>query len=97
MEFFAVCDSAAFGCIHVIKKSGLKVPHDVAVVGFTNEPMAEIIEPSLTSIAQPVNRIGQTAAKNVYSHDRRRGGLRARNTRFENGADHKGFHQEIIY
>jgi DNA-binding LacI/PurR family transcriptional regulator len=60
---FAICDSAAFGCIHVIKKSGLKVPHDVAVVGFTNEPMAEIIEPSLTSIAQPVNRIGQTAAK----------------------------------
>ncbi len=60
---FAVSDTAAFGAIHVIKKSGLKVPDDIAVAGFTNEPMAQIIEPSLTTVAQPVYRIGQTAAR----------------------------------
>ncbi len=60
---FAVCDTAAFGAIHVIKKAGLKVPDDIAVAGFTNEPMANIIEPALTTVSQPIYRIGQTAAK----------------------------------
>lgn len=60
---FAVCDTAAFGAIHVIKKAGLRVPDDIAVAGFTNEPMAQIIEPSLTTVSQPIYRIGQTAAK----------------------------------
>ncbi len=60
---FAVCDTAAFGAIHVIKKAGLNVPNDIAVAGFTNEPMAQIIEPALTTVSQPIYRIGQTAAK----------------------------------
>lgn len=60
---FAVCDTAAFGAIHVIKKSGLQVPDDIAVAGFTNEPMAQIIEPALTTVSQPIFRIGQTAAR----------------------------------
>jgi DNA-binding LacI/PurR family transcriptional regulator len=60
---FAVCDTAAFGAMHIIKKSGLRIPDDISVVGFTNEPMAEIVEPSLTTVSQPIYRIGQTAAK----------------------------------
>lgn len=60
---FAVCDTAAFGAIHVIKRAGLNIPDDIAVAGFTNEPMAQIIEPSLTTVSQPIYRIGQTAAR----------------------------------
>lgn len=39
------------------------MPDDIAAAGLTNEPMAQIIEPALTIISQPVYRIGQTAAK----------------------------------
>ncbi len=60
---FVVCDTAAYGAMHVFKNNGLKIPDDIAVVGFTNEPMSEIFEPSLTTIAQPIYKIGQTAAK----------------------------------
>ncbi len=60
---FVVCDTAAYGAMHIFKKNGLTIPKDIAVVGFTNEPMSEIFEPSLTTIAQPINKIGQTAAK----------------------------------
>lgn len=60
---FAVCDTVAFGAIHEIKKQGIRIPNDIAIVGFTNEPMAPIIEPSLTTVSQPIYRIGQTAAR----------------------------------
>ena len=60
---FVVCDTAAYGAMHVFKKEGYKIPQDIAVVGFTNEPMSELFEPSLTTVAQPINKIGQTAAK----------------------------------
>ncbi len=60
---FAVCDSAAFGAMQVIKSRGLSIPGDVALVGFTNEPVAAIVEPPLTTVAQPVFEIGQTAAE----------------------------------
>lgn len=60
---FAICDTAAFGAMHVIKKAGLKIPDDIAVAGFTGEPMAEIVEPALTTIVQPIYKIGQASAK----------------------------------
>lgn len=60
---FAVCDTAAFGAMHMIKKRGIRIPDDIAIAGFTNEPMAQIIEPGLTTVSQPIFRIGQTAAR----------------------------------
>jgi DNA-binding LacI/PurR family transcriptional regulator len=60
---FVVCDTAAYGAMHVFKQEGYRIPQDIAVVGFTNEPMSELFEPSLTTVAQPINKIGQAAAK----------------------------------
>lgn len=60
---FAVCDAAAFGAMRVIKEAGLKIPEDIAIVGFTNEPLAELVDPPLTTIAQPTYDIGRTAAR----------------------------------
>ena len=60
---FVVCDAAAFGAMKMIKEMGLKIPQDVGVAGFTNEPLAELIEPSLTTVSQPTYEIGQMAAK----------------------------------
>lgn len=64
---FCVCDAAAFGAIKVIKKKGMRIPSDISVAGFTNEPMCEIIEPSLTSVKQPIYEIGESASRLLFA------------------------------
>ena len=59
---FAVNDMTAIGAMKELKKNGLKIPGDVALVGFTESQIAQLIEPPLTSVAQPTNEIGRTAA-----------------------------------
>ena len=58
---FAQNDEMAIGVIKAIKESNLKVPEDIAVVGFDDIKMASICEPSLTTISQPTFKIGQRA------------------------------------
>jgi len=49
---FAESDEMAYGALRSIKRMGLSVPQDVAVIGFDDQPMAEILD--LTTIRQPV-------------------------------------------
>ncbi|MBM7587333.1 LacI family repressor for deo operon, udp, cdd, tsx, nupC, and nupG [Bacillus pakistanensis] len=58
---FAANDEMAIGAIKAIKKHRLSVPEDIAVVGFDDIEMASIIEPELTTVAQPTFEIGSTA------------------------------------
>jgi len=58
---FAITDTAAIGAIQTLKKFNVKIPEDIAVVGFSNNANSTIIEPQLTTIDQPGNRIGKTA------------------------------------
>lgn len=60
---FAINDPTAIEAIQVIKKRGLRIPQDIAVIGFSNDQLSSLIEPSLTTIAQPVQLIGETAAE----------------------------------
>lgn len=60
---FAVNDPAAIGAMKMLKKYGFKIPEDVALVGFTESKLAPLIDPPLTSVAQPTKEIGRTAAK----------------------------------
>jgi len=60
---FAITDSAAIGVIKALKKLNIKIPEDVAVVGFSNSIHSTIIEPQLTTVDQPGQRIGSTAMK----------------------------------
>jgi LacI family transcriptional regulator len=59
---FAVNDPAAIGAMKMLKKYGFKIPEDVALVGFTESKLAPLIDPPLTSVAQPTKEIGRTAA-----------------------------------
>ncbi len=59
---FATNDPTALGAMKVLKKYGFKIPDDIGVVGFSNSKMAEIVEPSLTSVEQPTYEMGKTAA-----------------------------------
>lgn len=60
---FAVNDPAAIQCIQAIKKAGLRIPEDVAVVGFSNDYGSALIEPALTTVSQPVKEIGKVATQ----------------------------------
>ncbi len=62
--FFAVNDNAAAGSMVILKKLGYKIPKDVAVVGFTDDPsICTIIDPPLSSIHQPAYEIGLESAR----------------------------------
>jgi len=60
---FAVNDPAAIGTYDVIKSRGLKIPDDISVVGFSNNPTSALVQPSLTTIAQPSFEIGRRAVE----------------------------------
>lgn len=60
---FCANDTSAISAIQTIKKSGLRVPENIAVVGFSNTPQSLIIEPSLTTIDDHAFEMGQAAAR----------------------------------
>jgi LacI family transcriptional regulator len=60
---FASTDPAAIGAMRVIKKAGLRIPQDIAVVGFSESRMAEVVDPPLTSVSQPTFEMGKAAAE----------------------------------
>ncbi|HNV31042.1 MAG TPA: substrate-binding domain-containing protein, partial [Cyclobacteriaceae bacterium] len=60
---FANNDPMAMGSMMAIKEKGLKIPEDVAIVGFSNWFFGELMEPSLTTVDQPGFEMGQEAAR----------------------------------
>ncbi|MBO9684302.1 MAG: LacI family DNA-binding transcriptional regulator [Flavisolibacter sp.] len=64
---FAYNSFLAFESMLIVKDKGLKIPDDIAFVGFANEPMISYIEPSLTTVLQPAYRMGQEAVKLFFN------------------------------
>jgi len=60
---FAASDFSALGAMIYLKENGYKIPEDVALVGFANEPFTGLLEPGLTSVDQHSNEIGIEVAK----------------------------------
>ena len=60
---FAASDRMAAGALNEIRASGLRVPEDVALVGFDDIPLAAEMDPPLTTIRQPVRRMAETAVE----------------------------------
>jgi DNA-binding LacI/PurR family transcriptional regulator len=56
--FFAVSDVFAVGALHASRKLGLRVPEDIAVIGFDNVEVSSMTDPAITTIAQPSAQIG---------------------------------------
>jgi LacI family transcriptional regulator len=55
----------AFGVLEAAEDCGLSVPKDVAVVGFDDIPQSSITRPALTTVRQPMYKMGQTAVEMV--------------------------------
>ncbi|MEJ5963203.1 LacI family DNA-binding transcriptional regulator [Pedobacter immunditicola] len=61
--FFSVNDRGAIEIIKLLEERGLKVPEQIGVAGFGNEPMSSYIFPSLTTIVQHPFNLGELAAE----------------------------------
>ncbi len=57
----AMNDTLAFAAIEVIKSHGLRVPNDVALIGYTDEQHANYIEPKLSAVSHQTYEMGETA------------------------------------
>ena len=64
---FAAGDTMAIGAIKALKKNGLRVPEDCAVVGFDDIELSTFWDPPLTTIRQPKVQIGQCAFRKLLS------------------------------
>jgi LacI family transcriptional regulator len=60
---FAANDVSAFGVMDAIRTAGLRVPHDISVIGFDDIPDARWTHPPLTTVHQPMREMGQRAAR----------------------------------
>ena len=62
---FAFNDVSAIGAVRALRESGLRVPEDVSVVGFDDVQSAAFQNPALTTVRQPLRRMGMLAAEQV--------------------------------
>lgn len=63
---FGINDDMAIGAIEAIKEKGLKIPEDIAVFGFSNSKRSRYMTPSVSTINQFPEKIGETAAELLF-------------------------------
>ncbi|TWI55902.1 LacI family DNA-binding transcriptional regulator [Halalkalibacter nanhaiisediminis] len=64
---FTGSDEIAAGIIKQAKTLGVKIPEEIAVIGFDDQPIAELMEPTLTTIRQPIKEMGQKTMEVMLS------------------------------
>jgi DNA-binding LacI/PurR family transcriptional regulator len=65
---FTVSDRLALGAIVALRERGLRIPEDVAIVGFNDEPIMGLMTPTLSSVFQPAFEMGRRAARLFIEH-----------------------------
>jgi len=64
---FVASDMMAIGALKVLRQAGWQVPQDIALVSFDDTPIASAIEPALTTVRQPIERMGSMAVEVLLS------------------------------
>lgn len=65
---FVSNDACAASCIRHLKLHNMRVPEDIAVVGFNNDPISRLVEPNITTINYPGYEMGEIAMRNLVNH-----------------------------
>ena len=65
---FAYNDISAIGAIRAFEEAGLRVPEDISVVGFDDVALAAFSIPALTTVRQPLMKMGRIAAQTLLEH-----------------------------
>ena len=71
---FCIDDLVAIGALRAATEAGLRVPDELSIVGFDDDVYARLVEPPLTTVAQPSFEIGQLAAERALLRLRARTG-----------------------
>lgn len=77
---FCTNDFVAAICMRTLKEAGVAIPQDIAVVGFNNDAVGKLVEPTLTTINYPGVDMGEIAARNLINHLKRISNLEQTNT-----------------
>ncbi|SEI38750.1 transcriptional regulator, LacI family [Dyadobacter koreensis] len=65
---FAVNDRKGIGAILALKQKNILIGKEIGVIGFTNDPICEIISPTLSTVAEPAYEIGKTSCSLLLKH-----------------------------
>ena len=63
---FCSSDEIAIGCISAASEMGIKIPDQLSIIGYDNIQIAEMSVPPLTTVAQPLQEMGETATKLLF-------------------------------
>lgn len=72
---FCASDNVAIGAILACRELSLDIPEEVAIMGFSNLSISELIEPPLSTVNQPAKEMGETSAKlllNIINQEEKR-------------------------
>jgi LacI family transcriptional regulator len=64
---FAANDSMALGALSAFREAGLRVPEDIAIVGFDDIPIARFLTPPLTTVRVEIAELGRRAVSHVIN------------------------------
>lgn len=62
MHHITINDPVALGAYMHFRDSGIKIPDEIALIGFSNNPNTTLIRPRLTTVSQPAFEMGKVAA-----------------------------------
>jgi LacI family transcriptional regulator len=65
---FTLKNSTTVAVFEVLQKHGVKVPRKVALLGYDDFQLAEIVRPSISVIRQPIEEMGRAAAELLFKH-----------------------------
>jgi len=51
-----------------LKQNGIKIPEDIAIAGFNNDPISRMVEPNITTVNYPSYQMGEIAATHLINH-----------------------------
>lgn len=65
---FIANDACASGCMTTLKLNGIHIPNDIAIAGFNNDPISQLVDPKLTTVNYPGLEMGEMVAKLMINH-----------------------------
>ncbi|NJC25088.1 LacI family DNA-binding transcriptional regulator [Neolewinella antarctica] len=65
---FSASDYSAAGVMQAAQEQGLKIPRDLAVIGFANEPFTDLMTPTLSSVDQQTLSMGRKSTRRMIAH-----------------------------
>ena len=65
---FVANDNCAVGIMLALMQKGYKIPEDIAIAGFNNDPVSRVVQPNLTTVNYSGYEVGEVAARHLINH-----------------------------